>query len=338
MPASEARIAANQANALKSTGPKTAEGKERSRANAVKHGLTGEGVALTVEDAAEVERRFRDFEAELKPSGEMGRTLVRRVALMAVRMDRCVEQETAAALHTSDRPRRISTPSGRRSRARTTPSAADAASRSGAVGDMFDPSKEACLARKYEAAAERGFFQSLKELRQVERRRRRRRGRPRRPSRPRRRWVRFFARVADARTDGPRGGEAGRGGPESGAEARAGLPGRPRSRPSGVVRRPVRDRPSGLSGPDRARRVGSGSSLRRGCARRAGARVIPRSLMMRRPPTPALPHGGEGRGGEGDGGGTDLWAGRVRRRLPLAGPGRAYNVPGRIGRPSRPEN
>jgi hypothetical protein len=33
---------------------------------------------------------------------------------------------------------------------------------------MFDPSKEATLARKYEAAAERGFFRALKELRQLE--------------------------------------------------------------------------------------------------------------------------------------------------------------------------
>ena len=33
---------------------------------------------------------------------------------------------------------------------------------------MFDPSKEATLARKYEAAAERAFFRCLKELRQME--------------------------------------------------------------------------------------------------------------------------------------------------------------------------
>ena len=30
---------------------------------------------------------------------------------------------------------------------------------------MFDPSKEASLARKYEAAAERGFYRAIKELR-----------------------------------------------------------------------------------------------------------------------------------------------------------------------------
>ena len=33
-------VAANRANALKSTGPKTDEGKEISRANAYKHGMT----------------------------------------------------------------------------------------------------------------------------------------------------------------------------------------------------------------------------------------------------------------------------------------------------------
>ena len=52
MPVSEARIAANRANAARSTGPKTAEGKEKSRANALKHGLTGSGVVLAEADAA----------------------------------------------------------------------------------------------------------------------------------------------------------------------------------------------------------------------------------------------------------------------------------------------
>lgn len=32
---------------------------------------------------------------------------------------------------------------------------------------LFDLSKEACLARKYEAVAERGFFRALKELRRL---------------------------------------------------------------------------------------------------------------------------------------------------------------------------
>ena len=169
MPAtSAARIAANQANSLKSCGPRTTAGKEQSRRNALKHGMTGEGIILPVEDAAEVERLQRSFEAELQPSGDLGRTLVRRMALMSVRMDRCVDHETASL---SERIRQAEAdfdaewpavegqddPDRERMRV-------EAAHRA-----MFDPSKAATLARKYEAAAERCFFRSLKELRQVER-------------------------------------------------------------------------------------------------------------------------------------------------------------------------
>ena len=156
MPASEAQILANRRNSLKSKGPTSIEGKERSRANALKHGLTGEGVALTNEDAAEVERMFQAFESDFRPSDEMGRTLIRRMATCAVRMERGVLQETAAlservlqAQAQADLDGEDRDEAGRRA--------------------MFDPSKEATLARRYEAAAERGFFRALKEFRQLER-------------------------------------------------------------------------------------------------------------------------------------------------------------------------
>jgi hypothetical protein len=164
MPASEARIRANQANALLSTGPKTSEGKARSRQNGLKHGLTGEGVVIPQEDVAEVDRRFAAFRGEREPSGEVGEVLLRRLAVLSVRMDRSVDQEHAAiaenvarALAEFEVPEGVDESTAERLRAL----AADRA--------MFDPSKEACLARKYEAAAERGFFRALKELRQVER-------------------------------------------------------------------------------------------------------------------------------------------------------------------------
>ncbi len=96
MNCSAARLAANRANSLKSTGPRTEEGKAASRGNALKHGLAGEGIALPAEDAAEVERRFVEIEAELQPDGEIAHALARRVALLSIRMERCVVHESAA--------------------------------------------------------------------------------------------------------------------------------------------------------------------------------------------------------------------------------------------------
>ena len=93
---SEARLAANRANAQKSTGPKTDEGKERSRSNSYKHGMTGAGVVLDGEDAAAVERRFAGFQEVYHPETEAGRGLVRRAALLSVRLERSAVQEAAA--------------------------------------------------------------------------------------------------------------------------------------------------------------------------------------------------------------------------------------------------
>lgn len=52
------QIAANQANSAKSTGPRTDEGKERSRENAIKHGMAGASMVLTADLREEIERRL----------------------------------------------------------------------------------------------------------------------------------------------------------------------------------------------------------------------------------------------------------------------------------------
>jgi hypothetical protein len=96
MPTSEARISANHLNSLKSCGPKTVEGKERSRRNGLKHGLTGSGVVMAEDDAAEVERRAGALQAELAPRSEVGEILVRQMATLSVRMERGARQELAA--------------------------------------------------------------------------------------------------------------------------------------------------------------------------------------------------------------------------------------------------
>jgi len=99
MPCSRAQFEANLKNAQKSTGPKTAEGKAKSRANGLKHGLTGAGIVLPHEDAEAVDERFARLEAELKPDSELARGLVNRIALLMVKLDRSAEHEAKAIAH-----------------------------------------------------------------------------------------------------------------------------------------------------------------------------------------------------------------------------------------------
>ena len=53
--ATQAQINANRANALKSTGPRSAEGKSASRFNALKHGIDAASIVIPGEDPAEYE-------------------------------------------------------------------------------------------------------------------------------------------------------------------------------------------------------------------------------------------------------------------------------------------
>lgn len=67
--ASEKQVLANRKNSLKSTGPKTAEGKAKVSMNALKHGLTSVYVLIPGEDAEELEA-FREAMLEgLAPGG-----------------------------------------------------------------------------------------------------------------------------------------------------------------------------------------------------------------------------------------------------------------------------
>jgi hypothetical protein len=55
------QIDANRRNALRSTGPKTEAGKQVSRCNALRHGLTAETVVAALEDAED----YKAFEAAI---------------------------------------------------------------------------------------------------------------------------------------------------------------------------------------------------------------------------------------------------------------------------------
>ena len=251
MPTSPAKIAANQRNAQKSTGPRTDEGKAASRLNAFQHGLAGAGDLLGPgEDATLVARRTAAFAVELGASGDVGPILAHRAALLSVRMERLADRsfasETAAgarAVEEFDRARldhldglierlnadqtpaalralelipegvdfllvlwpqllriilapdnesaergaqRVATYLGRQvahprdlvpvidaeitrlqalaASLLPVQQAIAAARRDAGLVARFDPGPEAVLARRYEAAAERGMYRAMKEL------------------------------------------------------------------------------------------------------------------------------------------------------------------------------
>jgi len=78
--ATEKQIQSNRANAMKSTGPRTEGGKNRSRANSWKHGLTAELLVIGGEEADD----FHDLRATLidahDPQSPLERELVERLA------------------------------------------------------------------------------------------------------------------------------------------------------------------------------------------------------------------------------------------------------------------
>jgi len=82
------QIEANRRNALKSTGPKTENGKQQSRRNALKHGLTAETVIEPLEDPEE----YRAFEeaivSEYAPQTPVEQELVHRLASLLWRLRR----------------------------------------------------------------------------------------------------------------------------------------------------------------------------------------------------------------------------------------------------------
>jgi hypothetical protein len=92
---SEKEAAANRRNAAKSTGPKSVEGKQVTRMNALKHGLQAEHVVIPGEDPEEFEALLRSLENDWQPVGARERLLVERIAYCTWRLQRASLIETA---------------------------------------------------------------------------------------------------------------------------------------------------------------------------------------------------------------------------------------------------
>src|SRR3974377_810928 len=88
------QIEANRRNALRSTGPRTDVGKQASRRNAVRHGLTAETVIGALEDAEDYKEFEAAITADYDAQSSVERELVLRLASILWRLRRATTMET----------------------------------------------------------------------------------------------------------------------------------------------------------------------------------------------------------------------------------------------------
>jgi hypothetical protein len=77
---SDKQLRANRTNALKSTGPRTEEGKQRARLNGLRHGLTGQVSIMTEDNRREHDAFCNPITARLNPDGPLELQLANLIA------------------------------------------------------------------------------------------------------------------------------------------------------------------------------------------------------------------------------------------------------------------
>lgn len=105
----EKQLAANRANALRSTGPRTGKGKARSRWNALRHGILSKALIPEAladhESASEFARLHGALVTDLCPTSPLESMLVETVAVAYWRLGRLLRSEAGAIAQALDRRR-----------------------------------------------------------------------------------------------------------------------------------------------------------------------------------------------------------------------------------------
>jgi len=91
------KIKANRRNAQKSTGPKTTEGKELTKYNALKHGLLAREIVIKTGEGVESQEEFDallvNFKTQLAPEGTLEEVLAEKIAVAYWRLRRAYRYE-----------------------------------------------------------------------------------------------------------------------------------------------------------------------------------------------------------------------------------------------------
>jgi hypothetical protein len=164
---SERQLNANRRNALRSTGPRTPEGKTRVSENARRHGLLARETVLPDEDRQQYLNLLAALEADHQPAGPLEEFCVRQMASAQWRLARLVRIETGffATEVENLRPNQDATDAGHDPHDRTT-RLLGTAFKQGSAGD---PVGKLC---RYEGTLQRSFYKALESLRAAQARRR----------------------------------------------------------------------------------------------------------------------------------------------------------------------
>ena len=150
------RIAASRANGAKSRGPATAEGKERSSKNALKHGLASATIVLTTEGWPNYLQCREAYIRRFQPADDVELELVEEMIAARWRQQRMWAIESAAI----DNELKIQGPDIDRKYAEITPDARTAL----AFTKLADESRALALISRYESRYSRQFHLALKAL------------------------------------------------------------------------------------------------------------------------------------------------------------------------------
>ena len=152
------QVAANQANAQRSTGPKSLEARAAVRNNAIKHGLTSKQLIIPGEDPEAFHSLASDLTESYHPANAQEQILVIQIAESLWRLLRARGIETATfQLHMLS----TTPPSGVQTgmRLRTPANEAEAAARA-----FDDHAHTFDKLRRYEAAIERAYYRAIDHL------------------------------------------------------------------------------------------------------------------------------------------------------------------------------
>ena len=147
-------------NGAKSKGPKTEEGKQRSRFNALRHGLAANTVCLTQQERPIFEAMVEDYNQRFKPADTVEEDLIEQMCVAKWRQRRCWSMETAALSLQVDRDR----PALDHEYVELD----DMTRNTIAFMNLADKNDFLKVLGRYEASARRAYHRALKDLRDLQ--------------------------------------------------------------------------------------------------------------------------------------------------------------------------